>query len=114
MLDKITTYIPTNLIYATSYSKQWKALCEKLSHSVVVTSPVMDHALIGLWWNEFTHKIFGYFTDKFSPRKNWCLAYNTLDADLPIDLAEVSVSTEPGPSTSKSKEKKFAHINLTR
>ena len=85
MLQQVVKYVPANLVLASPYASQWKALCECLQHSVVVVSPEMNIALVGLWWNELTKKISGYFVKDWAAKERFVLANATLASNLPID-----------------------------
>ena len=88
VLRKIVQYVPTSLVYSTSYSSTWKAYCDHLKHSLVCIDRSEDIGVIVYSYNEITRNISGQLLERWSEREKWCLDKLTLNGNLPLDIIE--------------------------
>ena len=89
ILQKIVQYVPTSLVFSTSYTSTWKAYCSAFKHSLVCVDRGQDIGVIVYSYNEITGNISGQLLERWSERENWCLEKLTLNGNLPLDIIEI-------------------------
>ena len=89
VLRKIVQYVPTSLVFSTSYASTWKAYCSAFKHSLVCVDRGQDIGVIVYSYNEITGNISGQLLERWSERENWCLEKLTLNGNLPLDIIEI-------------------------
>jgi hypothetical protein len=91
VLQQITAFVPSFLVYSTPYSATWKAYCDSFIHSLVVVGrgEEKENAVIVHSYNQLTGVLSGMEINHWE--KDWCMANLTLSVDLPIDLIEVNL-----------------------
>ena len=88
VLKKIVQYVPTSLVYSTSYASTWKSYCDHFKHSLVCIDRSEDIGVIVYSYNEITRNISGQLLERWSEREKWCLDKLTLNGNLPLDIIE--------------------------
>ena len=90
IVQKITEYIPKNLVYSTAYEKTWESYCNCFKHSLVCIDRSQDIGIIVYSYNEITQNISGQVIENWSQKEKWCLDKLTLNGTLPLDILEVT------------------------
>ena len=66
VLRKIVQYVPTSLVFSTSYASTWKAYCSTFKHSLVCVDRSQDIGVIVYSYNEITGNISGQVLERWS------------------------------------------------